>query len=96
MSFRIFPRLTVLTAVAVAAASGAPVAWADAWPSKPIKIVVPFTPGSGTDTIGRTIGERLAKVLGQPVIIENKPGAGGTIGASQVEIGRASCRERVL
>ncbi len=57
---------------------------ADAWPSRPITWVVPFTPGGSTDVIARTIGQKLAEVLGQPVIIENKPGAAGAIGASFV------------
>ncbi|HEX7892402.1 MAG TPA: tripartite tricarboxylate transporter substrate binding protein [Ramlibacter sp.] len=55
-----------------------------AFPGKPIKMVVPFTAGSVTDIIGRTVAEQMAKGLGQPVIIENKPGAGGTIGAGLV------------
>jgi tripartite-type tricarboxylate transporter receptor subunit TctC len=61
-------------------------AWAQPapFPSKPIKLVVPFTAGSGTDIVARAIGDAMAKGLGQPVIIENKPGAGGTIGAAQV------------
>ncbi|WP_151635944.1 Bug family tripartite tricarboxylate transporter substrate binding protein [Noviherbaspirillum aerium] len=84
MSYRIFPRITMLTVLAASAAISPTATWAQAWPSKPIKFIVPFTAGSGTDTIGRTIGERLSKALGQPVIIENKPGAGGTIGALQV------------
>jgi tripartite-type tricarboxylate transporter receptor subunit TctC len=54
------------------------------WPNKPIRMVVPFTPGSGTDIIARTVGEAMSKSLGQIVIVENKPGAGGTIGAAQV------------
>jgi tripartite-type tricarboxylate transporter receptor subunit TctC len=54
------------------------------WPSKPIRMVVPFTPGSGTDIIARTVGDAMSKSLGQPIIIENKPGAGGSIGAAQV------------
>ena len=54
------------------------------WPKAPIRLVVPFTAGSGTDIVGRTVGERLEKSLGQPVVIDNKPGAGGTLGAAAV------------
>jgi len=54
---------------------------AQAWPTKPIKWVVPFAPGGTTDILARTIGDKLAIALGQPVIIENKPGAGGGVGA---------------
>src|SRR5258708_32547392 len=57
-------------------------AQAQAWPAKPIRIVVPFTPGSGTDIIARTVTERLSPQLGQPIVFENRPGAGGTIGAA--------------
>ena len=56
-------------------------AHAQAWPAKPIKWVVPFAPGGTTDILARTIGDKLAIALGQPVIIENKPGAGGGVGA---------------
>src|SRR5213594_3273290 len=59
-------------------------AWAQAWPAKPIRIIVPFTPGSGTDIIARTVTERLSPQLGQPIVTENRPGAGGTIGAAVV------------
>lgn len=55
-----------------------------AYPAKPIHIVVPFTAGSATDILARTFGERLTAAFGQPVIVENRPGAGGTIGAAQV------------
>jgi tripartite-type tricarboxylate transporter receptor subunit TctC len=53
---------------------------AQTYPSKPIKIIVPFTPGSATDVMARIVGERLNAAWGQPVVVENKPGAGGTIG----------------
>jgi len=66
---------------AIALASLAGMAQAQAWPSKPIKWVVPFAPGGTTDILARTVGEKLAVALGQPVIIENKPGAGGGVGA---------------
>jgi tripartite-type tricarboxylate transporter receptor subunit TctC len=54
------------------------------WPKQTVKLVVPFTAGSGTDIIARAIAEKLGPALGQTVIIENKPGAGGTIAANQV------------
>ena len=53
---------------------------AQAYPSKTIRIIVPFTPGSATDIMGRIVGERLNAAWGQPVIVDNKPGAGGSIG----------------
>ncbi|MDB5898393.1 MAG: tripartite tricarboxylate transporter substrate binding protein [Ramlibacter sp.] len=74
----------LLTVLAAALVAGSALAQQAAWPSKPIKMVVPFTAGSVTDIIARTVGDSMGKSLGQPVIIENKPGAGGTIGAAQV------------
>ncbi len=56
----------------------------DAYPSKPIKIVVPFPPGGTSDILARTIGQKLFQEWGQPVIIENRPGAGANIGADAV------------
>ena len=72
--------LAVLAATLVATGAAAQ----GAWPAKPIRFVVPFTAGSGTDIIARTLGDAMSKSLGQPVLVENKPGAGGTIGAAQV------------
>ena len=60
-------------------------ALAQAWPSKPITLVVPFPPGGSSDTIARALGAKMQDKLGQPVVIENKGGATGTIGAAQVK-----------
>ena len=59
-------------------------AFADAWPSKPIKLVVPFPAGGPTDTASRIVGQKLAERLKQPVVIENRAGASGSIAAKQV------------
>src|SRR5712692_10015794 len=69
---------------AIALCAAHTVAWAQAWPAKTVRIIVPFTPGSGTDIIARTVTERLSPQLGQPIVIENRPGAGGTIGGALV------------
>ena len=63
--------------------AGAP-AFAQAWPTRPVRLVVPFPPGGLIDNMARLIGPRLAQELGQPVVIENKPGAGGNLGAAEV------------
>jgi tripartite-type tricarboxylate transporter receptor subunit TctC len=57
---------------------------AETWPDQPIHIVVPFTPGSATDVVARIVASAMSDNLGQPVIVDNRPGAGGTIGAGQV------------
>jgi tripartite-type tricarboxylate transporter receptor subunit TctC len=60
-----------------------------AWPSKPISLVVPFAAGGTTDVLARALGEKLSQSLGQPVIVENKPGAGATLGADYVAKSKA-------
>jgi len=59
-------------------------AWAQAWPSRHVRLIVPFVPAGATDVIARTVGHRLSEVWGQQVVIENKPGAGANIGAQLV------------
>ncbi|MBB3178284.1 tripartite tricarboxylate transporter substrate binding protein [Variovorax sp. Sphag1AA] len=68
-------------AVFCAAASSLPVAaQAQHYPSKPLKLIVPYPPGAATDNIARAFGQELAKIVGQPVIVENRPGGGSSVG----------------
>ena len=66
----------------VAAFAAAPKAFAQAFPGKPIKIVVPFAAGSATDLAARGLGAKLQEILKQPIIVDDKPGASGQLGAS--------------
>ena len=77
VAMRIFA--VVLAALLIAGA-----AFGQSWPTKPVKLVVPFTAGSATDILARAFGQKLSEIWGQPVVIENHPGAGGTIGAGIV------------
>jgi tripartite-type tricarboxylate transporter receptor subunit TctC len=72
------------TILALAALSFAGAAFAQAWPTKPIKIIVPYPPGGTSDILARSVGQKLTESLGQPVVVENKPGATGNIGADFV------------
>ena len=77
------PFAHLLAAIAFLAASGLAQA-SDTWPAKPVKLVVPFPPGGGTDIVARSLGKKLAENLGQAVVIDNKPGAATIIGADAV------------
>jgi tripartite-type tricarboxylate transporter receptor subunit TctC len=74
----------IKTVAAVAAALAASVSFAQAYPNKPIKLIIPFAPGGSTDIVGRIMAAKLSPILGQPVIVENKAGAGGSIGAAEI------------
>jgi tripartite-type tricarboxylate transporter receptor subunit TctC len=77
---RTFLSLAVLAAASLFTAG----AFAQAWPSKPIRALVPFAPGSATDQIGRAFAAEMAKTLGQTIVVENKPGVNGMLGAAEV------------
>jgi len=70
--------------LAVCIALGATSAWAQAFPGRPIHLVVAFAPGGIADTIARTVGQKMSEKIGQPVVVENRSGAGGIVGAKYV------------
>jgi tripartite-type tricarboxylate transporter receptor subunit TctC len=77
-------RLPSSALLAIALGLAATTAQAQAWPSKPIRMVVPFPPGGGIDTVARIVAPKMSEFIGQPIVIENRSGAGGTVGTEVV------------
>ena len=74
---------TVLASLLVSALCGVSTVHAQGYPTKPIRMIVPYTPGGSIDTVGRLVADELQKILGQAIIVDNKPGASGMIGANE-------------
>ncbi len=83
-SFARRPSLFLAALLAIAAASAAAQTAADRYPARPVRVVVPYPPGAGTDILGRAVAERLAGAFRQPFVVENKPGMGTLAGAEYV------------
>jgi tripartite-type tricarboxylate transporter receptor subunit TctC len=77
-------KIALAAALAAASLVAAGLAHAQAWPAKPIRYIVPFAPGGTTDILGRMVAAGLAASLGQPVVVENRPGQAGSVGAGEL------------
>lgn len=82
---RITPAALARIATVLLTVAGAQIAGAQAYPNRPIKMVIPYTPGGSIDTVGRMVADQLQRQLGQPIVIENAPGASGLLGSLNVK-----------
>src|SRR6266705_1293335 len=74
----------IIGTAAMVLAAAASQAWAQGYPNKPVHVIISFTPGSSTDIFGRIVSQKLSEIWGQPVLAENRAGAGGAIGSNVV------------
>ena len=77
-------RRPLLAVVALALAGATPLAFAQAYPAKPVRLIVPFAPGGTTDIVARVVAEKVNAALGQTMVVENKAGGGGSVGATEI------------
>lgn len=84
MAFHDNRRHVLKSLAALGCAVAAPAVWSQSWPGRPVKIVVPFAPGAGTDAMGRLVAAKLSEIFKASVVVENRTGASGAIGAQEV------------
>jgi len=77
-------KIWMSAAIAALVVLPAPRAEAQTYPAKPIRMIVPFAPGGPNDVIGRVVAQKVSELIGQPVVVENRPGAGGAVGTAVV------------